>query len=494
MRHTRHLTTRLLLLLVLLPALSGPLLAADRALLIGVGQYANPAFNLEGIDIDVNNMQVLAERLGFAEIRSLQDQDATAAQVEQVFKDWLIPGVGPNDRVLIYYSGHGTQVKDDNGDETDGADEVLVMHDAALTDGKIGGVLRDDLIYTWLSQIPSQNIMVLVDACNSGTVTKNISLGSLSSGVNRGQSKFLHYEGMPSAGRKEMALDNPQQGKVNYVALSAAADNERALATSKGSLFTRAVTEIVEKGLQQENKSLGLRGLKRIQSDSYSGRGGAVAAEDLTLERIHREAKPLIATYIGEEEIFDSSQMFHPQLSGNLELAQKALMVRPVLSGEGPEWQRFRALADGAGDQLKVSAESQRLEEGDLLQLRVETPGKGYLNILQVNANDQVTVLYPNGFDQDNQVGKGLQEFPGPRPFDWVVQEPFGPNLIIVLFSRRPLNLYQASSGARDASGKILDAFTSMNAATTRNVVAAQPLQASALQLISCADLRQCGP
>ena len=41
----------------------------------------------------------------------------------------LISGAKPGDIVVIQYAGHGTQVKDLDGDETDGQDEALVPVD-----------------------------------------------------------------------------------------------------------------------------------------------------------------------------------------------------------------------------------------------------------------------------------------------------------------------------------------------------------------------------
>ena len=47
--------------------------AADRALLVGVGDYAQVS-DLPGIDLDVGMMQEAAERLGFRDIRTLLDR------------------------------------------------------------------------------------------------------------------------------------------------------------------------------------------------------------------------------------------------------------------------------------------------------------------------------------------------------------------------------------------------------------------------------------
>lgn len=78
--------------------------------------------------------------------------------------DILRPNSG--DILLVHYSGHGTYVKDRNGDEADGYDEALYLYD---------GVLIDDDIREILDKIPEGVTVVLMfDSCFSGTITKSL--------------------------------------------------------------------------------------------------------------------------------------------------------------------------------------------------------------------------------------------------------------------------------------------------------------------------------
>lgn len=65
----------------------------------------------------------------------------------------------------ISYSGHGSYIKDKNGDEDDGRDECLVPLDYE------NGVITDDVINNFLSIVnPNTNIIFIVDACHSETM------------------------------------------------------------------------------------------------------------------------------------------------------------------------------------------------------------------------------------------------------------------------------------------------------------------------------------
>ena len=77
---------------------------------------------------------------------------------------------------MIYYSGHGSQAEDRDGDEAqvtvgDTTDEALVPWDADdPTDP--AQIVIDDEIREWLASIRTRNVTVIVDACFSGTTTR----------------------------------------------------------------------------------------------------------------------------------------------------------------------------------------------------------------------------------------------------------------------------------------------------------------------------------
>ncbi len=152
------------------------------ALLIGVSKYSR------GIDEDeewwnLNSKndieaikQTLIRKFNFkqAEIKTLlTKQETTKKSILNGFRD-LIAKVKAGDIVYLHYSGHGSQVLDDNGDELDGLDETLVPSDyQSRQDGSRN--IRDDEIGKFLEELKAKNpsnVTFVVDSCFSGTITR----------------------------------------------------------------------------------------------------------------------------------------------------------------------------------------------------------------------------------------------------------------------------------------------------------------------------------
>lgn len=150
------------------------------ALLIGIADYRHFAADgqpgqtdLRGPHTDVARMKRSLTRFGFADslTTTLLDSHASHTALRAAFTALAGQVRGPEDVLVIYYSGHGTQVPDDSGDEDDGADEALVPWDVSnVRDAR--QVLTDDSIGVWLDSLPTRNVTLIVDACFSGTITR----------------------------------------------------------------------------------------------------------------------------------------------------------------------------------------------------------------------------------------------------------------------------------------------------------------------------------
>jgi hypothetical protein len=69
------------------------------------------------------------------------------------------------DAIFLHYSGHGTKLRDEDGDEDDGYDEALVPLD--FQEG--GGMIRDDDLYDTLIEPLAQGVHVVsLVSCGGG--------------------------------------------------------------------------------------------------------------------------------------------------------------------------------------------------------------------------------------------------------------------------------------------------------------------------------------
>ena len=73
---------------------------------------------------------------------------------------------------LFFFSGHGSRIPDEDGDEgkKDRYDEVICPYD---TTAEIGNVISDDELGDWLSAC-SGNVVVILDTCMSGGFVKGV--------------------------------------------------------------------------------------------------------------------------------------------------------------------------------------------------------------------------------------------------------------------------------------------------------------------------------
>lgn len=145
-----------------------------RALLIGIN-YTGTSDALAGCVNDINNInKMLLERVdGYTKetITIITDDPKspvkpTKRNMEEAIRRFAT-GCKSGDTLFFYYSGHGAQLNDNNGDESDGRDSVLVP-----LDYKTAGVIRDDWIFTNMVNCLPAGVLLwaFTDCCHSGTM------------------------------------------------------------------------------------------------------------------------------------------------------------------------------------------------------------------------------------------------------------------------------------------------------------------------------------
>ena len=405
--------------------------AEDRALLVGVGRYAQLDERLSGVSLDIQMMTEFARILGFesSAIKVLEHENASTRQVVAAVEDWLIKGVGPEDRVLFYFSGHGSQIPDDSRDENDAFDEVLLLYDAAIEqEGRtptLTGVLVDDDFNAMLARMSSRNIYVILDACHSGSATRSLRLNPRAFAVAEAQVKFFsyspHLEAAGGRGRFDV-MDPPRPGAAddNYVVLTACRDDEKTVATAQGSIFTLGLRQVV--------------------------RSAAMAGNDITPVELKRQATRFI-----REQMRSDTLRFHPQIAGNAELQKRPLQLVALGAGGGFVRREMETLVQKSNQIVWIKLNKRCFETGDDLEISLWIPEPGYLNIISIDAADQGTILFPNQYHPRNAVGRGRLTIPGGHQhYALMADGQTGPHQITAFLTRSPLNTHK--NGFRTAT------------------------------------------
>ncbi len=418
--------------------------AEQRALLVGVGKYQDSDLDLPGIDLDLERMRDTLGRLGFQpqQIKTLQDDQATSANVIEAFQTWLKQGVRAEDRVVFYYSGHGSNVPDMDGDEADKVDEVLVTNDVRRTRVKgrasLTGVVVDDKLGELIDAIPSKNIWIIVDACHSGTISRSFSMENRSLAREPVFVKSYSYPGMPVGNKSDFARDIASKRPQNFVSLTAASDREKAIGTMKGGVFTIGLTETIARA--------------------------AAEGKPITVNELRERTTQYIA------EKVDKSEVHHPQVGGSEALAQSTLKIAQA-GGDGPNRKRLLQLAASQSQRLEVKASQAKYAVGEPVVLTFTIPTAGYLNVVTVDAKDNATVLFPNHYHDNNAVKPGTLTVPTPQmDFDLLASEPLGDTLVVAFLSSDPINFFQETIDDRDANGNITVKFTTLSHTATRAI------------------------
>lgn len=121
--------------------------------------------------------ETLRQQLGLPDTHVVTkvNEEATREAVRR-WLDWLAENAGADDRVFLYFSGHGSQQPDMNGDESvgrdgddDGADECLEAYDGPITD--------DDL-WGRVDRIKCAQVVEVIDTCFAGGLHRSIGAGA----------------------------------------------------------------------------------------------------------------------------------------------------------------------------------------------------------------------------------------------------------------------------------------------------------------------------
>lgn len=251
------------------------------ALLIGINEYPS-ASPLRGCLTDVElQRELLVNRFGFVgdDIKILTNQNATRANILQVFEEHLINQARPGDVVVFHYSGHGSLVTDPNPLDTSDCQAAqncdrngtLVTVDAPTRDTD-GTLLLPHIMgrtmFFLRNAVQTQNLTLILDSCYSGAGTRgNVAVRSASSRLSSGE--------IPLAPQVELAYQQQwltrsnltekdfqqrrRENRVNGVAIGSASRDQEALDAPFSDFYAGAFTYLLTRYLWQlsRNESFG---------------------------------------------------------------------------------------------------------------------------------------------------------------------------------------------------------------------------------------------
>lgn len=139
---------------------------AKHALCIGINDYPGTDSDLAGCVNDANDWTKALTSRGFT-VEKLSDRKATGKAMREAIGA-TVTQAKAGDLVVVQYSGHGSYVPDEDGEEPDGTDECLCPYDIMSN----GPITDDELYDLYSARERGVKIVMISDSCHSGTVAR----------------------------------------------------------------------------------------------------------------------------------------------------------------------------------------------------------------------------------------------------------------------------------------------------------------------------------
>jgi len=141
---------------------------ASHAVIIGISKYKEEDQLPNAYNDAWDMKKILEKKYEFDDVTSLFDKDATYAKMREIFIDVLQDEsrIGPDDRVLVYYSGHGklrTIITHEGNPIKAG---YIIPYDAER--GKYSSYLEMETIVDGCRTCQAKHVLLILDCCYSG--------------------------------------------------------------------------------------------------------------------------------------------------------------------------------------------------------------------------------------------------------------------------------------------------------------------------------------
>ncbi len=402
--------------------------AGQRALVIGIAEY-KAVTPLMGPKNDAEEVyDFLISQWGFKqdEVKRLINRRARRSSIRAALNG-LVRQTNPGDRVVIYYAGHGSQVRDRNDDETDGLDETLVPYDFEA--GRQPRQILDDDIYATLKKLKGRRVILIVDACHSGTISRSIGLSV--SETSDARPRTLFGEARDVAPDTVTAFRSEESfafGEEEHQIWTAAASFQMSWEENGRGIFTRHFLE----------------GLRDFKAD-FNLNGHVSTAELLRYSREKTEA------WCQKNESCRTLGLgFTPTLEASANAMRSLLLSKENTSQADTLTEEGLASVNDVTDIVVASNAAGLTVEtmagpdyraGEVIRMRVSTQKAGWLILLDYAPDGTLTQIFPNGLlnreDRTSRIAAGETiTFPEPfYGFEFVAGEPYGQGQVIAILT-----------------------------------------------------------
>jgi len=463
--------------------------AANYALIMTIGTYADPGANLPGIDIDAQNAAQIAKALGTPDsnIQFVTDNKLTHQGFSQLFAD-LTKRISKGDGVFVYYSGHGTQSHAGSGKCSEG----MITYDMKTYKDVD---LQNNLIE--LSQKASRVIM-MNDSCFSGGQAQTQAKTRSVNGIKAKAYKLSEATGNYVCGEAinmKMTRNIVPRAKTlgsNFLYIAASQDNEVANASNQGSFATLGWKQCLSQKTDA-NHSGALTGdeikicaQRYINDKKINQHISLVGNKELPLVFVSDETDPVDSNApanISTEPISDLTQA--PPLASETDVVSPDTQTQDFSAANA-----LNDLRNAASPAIIVRLKpvSDKLKIGkDTLNFSVETNKAGFLTIMQVGSDGKTfNQIFPNDVDTDNAISPGVTILPRPN---WQVKAggPEGTSYLLAMVSEtkdkkfskgmKAAGPFRTSKGVKAAKNLYVEAVNQGNNASPGNYGASEVIK-----------------
>lgn len=377
--------------------------AKKHALLIGISDYQYVG-KLASAVRDAKKMEAFfLEDLGIkkANIQHLYNQQATHDNIMAAFKR-LYHDVKKNDQVFVYYSGHGSQIPDTNGDEKDKWDETLVSIDARDKNGTgvFSNMVIDDELDDAFKRIEDKgvNTVMITDACHSGSITRSI-VGTKNIGLPITARKDLRpvlRSNNYQQRRKEKPFLTAAPRRVEWSAVSAGQLAYESVPIAGGGVFTRYFLDGLKHKKADKNADGIISNSELLHYVQQKSKAFCEYSYDCKEEGYHLTPTLSIAENRYGEAVFPQIMTANVTINtatNSLSQREKVLhMLEQTLPLNKPK-------------QLSMSiVNGDKLTLGQNVFVKIKSQKKGYLILLDLNAKGQLVQNFPNRYHKENVI------------------------------------------------------------------------------------------